>query len=238
MNYKHSCVVDADFIYKAFVLVLFEQKTGGVQEEIVQDYILQEGDQLIDVSPPPIRQHAGIKGFISPRWDIKTQVWVEDVSAEEIFAWEEKHPDPNAKTLEQLKEEKEQEISSACNQAIVSGMDVQTSEGTEHFSLENTDQINLTTALSAVENGATLYPYHADGKMCRMFTSDEIRSIAQSSIRHKLYHTTLCNHLLVWTRRANSQEELSQITYDADNLPSDLASNMGEIFEASLVKEV
>lgn len=45
---------------------------------------------------------------------------------------------------------KENEISTACNQAITSGIDVATTQGIEHFSLEETDQINLTTAFSAI----------------------------------------------------------------------------------------
>ena len=148
-------------------------------------------------------------------------------------AWEAEHPDPNAKTLEELRADKEAEISAACNAAIVAGMDVETSQGTEHFSLQETDQINLTTALSAVEAGAAGYPYHADGQLCRMFVGDEIRAIAQASIQHKLYHTTLCNHLLTWARRAETAAELEGITYSADALPEDLAANMTQVLADS-----
>ncbi len=129
------------------------------------------------------------------------------------------------------------ELSTACNQAITAGMDVETTEGTEHFSLEETDQINLTAALSAVEQGAKGYPYHADKKLCRMFTAVEIKSIAETATKHKLYHTTLCNHLLIWARRVTTVEELEQITYTAQNLPTDLAENMAKVLAASGVTE-
>lgn len=124
-------------------------------------------------------------------------------------------------------------LSTACNQAITNGMDVETTEGTEHFSLEETDQINLTTAVSAIEQGAKGYPYHADKKLCRMFTAGEIKSIAESAIAHKLYNTTLCNHLLMLVRRATTTAELDAITYSADCLPIDLAENMKKILVAS-----
>lgn len=52
--------------------------------------------------------------------------------------------------LPNLKMQKEKEISNSCNLAIINGIDVETSEGEEHFSLEETDQINLTTAYNAV----------------------------------------------------------------------------------------
>lgn len=124
-------------------------------------------------------------------------------------------------------------LSTACNQAITNGMDVETTEGTEHFSLEETDQINLTTAVSAIEQGAKGYPYHADKKLCRMFTAGEIKSIAESATAHKLYNTTLCNHLLMLVRRATTTAELDAITYSADCLPIDLAENMKKILVAS-----
>ena len=115
-------------------------------------------------------------------------------------------------------------MSAACNAAITAGMDVETTQGTEHFSLQETDQINLTAAVTAVQQGAAGYPYHADGELCRMFTAAEIGAVGQASIAHKLYHTTYCNHLLAWIRRATASE-LAGITYGAA-LPDDLAASM------------
>ena len=97
----------------------------------------------------------------------------------------------NNRPLEEIRADKLEELSASCNAAITAGMDVETTQGTEHFSLQETDQINLTTALSAVQSGAAGYPYHADGQLCRLFTAAEIQAIAAASVKHKLYHTTL-----------------------------------------------
>ena len=136
---------------------------------------------------------------------------------------------PDDRPLDEIRTDKVAELSASCNAAITAGMDVETTQGTEHFSLQETDQINLTTALSAVQSGASGYPYHADGQLCRLFTAAEIQAIAAASVKHKLYHTTLCNHLLTWARRAATKEELSGITYSADGLPEGLASNMAAV---------
>lgn len=121
------------------------------------------------------------------------------------------------------------EISNACHDAIVSGIDVTLSDGTiGHFSLEETDQINLTTAFSAVQQGATGYPYHADGQLCKIFPAEDIITINEAATAHKLYHTTYCNHMMAWARRAETVEELEGIVYGAE-LPADLATNMAEI---------
>ena len=232
MNYKYSCVVDAKKLYKTIVLVTLTEENGK-QNEYIQRYTLQDGEQLVDAEPPSLRENYGDTGFISPQWDADSATWIEAATAEEITAWEEKHPDLNAKTLEELRADKETEISNTCNAAIIAGMDVETSQGTEHFSLEETDQINLSAALTAVQAGAAGYPYHADGQLCRMFTAAEIQAIAQASVQHKLYHTTLCNHLLTWARRAETAEELAGISYTADNLPEDLAANMAEVLASA-----
>lgn len=141
--------------------------------------------------------------------------------------------EPDNRPFEEIQTEKLSNLSEICNQTIVAGMDVETTEGIEHFSLEETDQINLTTALSAIEQGVKGYPYHADKKLCRMFTAVELKAIAEKATAHKLYHTTLCNHLLILARRATTTAELDKITYSADCLPLDLAENMKKILVAA-----
>lgn len=222
MTEKYCCVISADGRYVTCVLVL---------DSKVQHYTLSEGERLIDANPPVWKQQIGDAGFVAPIWDVNTASWVEGATAWEISEWEEQNKDD--RPLDMIRLGKLAEISTSCNAAITAGMDVETTQGTEHFALEETDQINLTTALSAVQSGAAGYPYHADGQLCRLFTEAEIQAIAAASVKHKLYHTTLCNHLLTWARRAETKEELSGITYAADGLPEDLAANMAAVLAAS-----
>lgn len=138
--------------------------------------------------------------------------------------------------LDALRAAKHAEISAASEAAIYAGMDVETTQGTEHFSLTEKDQINLTTAKNAVDKGASVYLYHTDDTLCRIFTAEEIKTIAQAGIAHIIYHTTYCNHLFDWIRRADAAE-LAGITYGAE-LPEDLAAHMQEILtQASAVAE-
>jgi len=133
--------------------------------------------------------------------------------------------------IEPLRTSKLAEISAAANAAIVAGCTVQLSNGAEeHFSLTETDQINLSAAFTAVEQGAPGYPYHADGQLCRLYPAADIVAIGMAVTAHKLYHTTYCNHLLVWARRTEEPEELTAIFYGAE-LPADLAANLGEVLQ-------
>ena len=151
-------------------------------------------------------------------WSPEREEYIKGIAYNGEYTIEE---EPDDRALDEIRADKLAELSSSCNAAITAGMDVETTQGTEHFSLQETDQINLTTALSAVQSGAAGYPYHADGQLCRLFTAAEIQAIAAASVKHKLYHTTLCNHLLTWARRAETREELSRIPYAVDALPED-----------------
>lgn len=164
------------------------------------------------------------KGFVIPSIENGEVVSLE-VNQEALTAYEA----ANQPDISSLREDKATELSEACHAAIVAGVDATLSDGsTGHFALEETDQINLTTAFNAVQQGATGYPYHADGQLCKMYPASDIIAISEAATAHKLYHTTYCNHLMAWARRAETVDELSGITYGAE-LPEDLAANMAEI---------
>ncbi len=123
------------------------------------------------------------------------------------------------------------ELSAACGAAITAGCDVELPTASGHISLTAEDQINLSTALSAVEQGAAGYPYHLDGQLCAVFPAADIAAMAEAATAHKLYHTTYYNHLAAWVRRCGTAAEVQAITYGAA-LPEDLASSMAGILAA------
>lgn len=224
MSYKHQCVIDQAGIYKTLVL------TWGDQ---VQHYTLQEGETLVNTTPPVLRPHAGAVGLVRPQWDADTGDWREAATAAEIAAWEAAHPDPNARSLEQLRADKLAELSTACGAAITAGCDVVLpSGGGGHISLTAEDQINLSTAMTAVEQGVVGYPYHLDGQLCAIFPAEDIKAMARVATAHKLEHITYYNHLAAWVRRCETAEELAAITYGVA-LPQDLEDNMGAILLAA-----
>lgn len=233
MGLKQCCIVDESGIYVDLFAVKTEQSPDGTTTETVLGYKLAEGERLLDALPPAMRNHAGSPGFVKPRWDEDAAAWVEGATEEEISSWEVEHPDPVS--LEGKRAAKHAEVSAASEAAIEAGMGVETTHGTEHFSLTAKDQINLTTAKNAVDSGASVYPYHTDGVLCRIFTADEVRAIADAAVAHIVYHTTYCNHMFEWIRRADAQE-LQSIQYGAD-LPDDLAQHMQEVI-AEFTSEV
>ena len=135
-------------------------------------------------------------------------------------------------SIESVRYRKVQEISDACKNTIYSGTDVETSYGMQHFSLTLEDQTNISYAYESVKSGTPAFPYHADGEVCKMYSADDIKKISEAVTKFKLYHTTYCNHLNTWIRRATTVDELSSITYGVA-LPEDLLENFNKIINAS-----
>lgn len=63
-----------------------------------------------------------------------------------------------------------------------------------------------------------------------MYSATDIITIGDAATAHKLWHTTYCNHMMMWARRAETADELEGIVYGAE-LPADLAENMASILE-------
>lgn len=110
MDNKHSCIVDAQGHYKDIVLFWYRavydtpplgedglpdwSQVTHHMEWVPESYTLEEGDRLIDTSPPTMRPYAGAVGLICPRWSPNTSTWEEAAPAAEIAAWEAEHPAP------------------------------------------------------------------------------------------------------------------------------------------------
>lgn len=151
---------------------------------------------------------------------------IEESIKANVAAWTEM---ARKQELEELLPEKLTELDDACRKAIVEGCWVELADGsTQHFALTEADQINLNVALEAVKAGADGYPYHADGKLCCVFSAADINAVAAAAVAHKLYHTTYFNHAKQWATRAKTADELAGIHYGAQ-LPEDLAANMAKV---------
>lgn len=124
--------------------------------------------------------------------------------------------------LEEVKAAKISTLSDICNKTITSGIDY----NGEHFSLTNDDQINLMKLEStAKENPDSPIFYHADGKTCRLFSSDDIKAIAGLAAKWILLNTSYFNLMKSQIKSATSVEEIKEIKY---------GTALNPIFQATL----
>lgn len=89
--------------------------------------------------------------------------------------------------------------------------------------------MNLTNMNILVAAGVTGYPYHADGKVCRVYNAEEITKIATAATQWVTANTTLNNSLVTWINRIETEEELNTVEYSVEALPEDLKKAYYEI---------
>lgn len=101
-----------------------------------------------------------------------------------------------AKILNNVKSTKLVEISKSCEDYIYAGTDVTLPDNTiKHFTYTLADQSNISEMFTAVMAGATEYPYHADGEICKIYTKEQIVTIYGTLSLFKTEATTYHNSL-------------------------------------------
>lgn len=124
-------------------------------------------------------------------------------------------------TLEESKDYQIDFIRKQCSSYIYKGIDVETSQGTEHFSLDETDQQNIFALYNVHSSNGESVIYHADGKECREFTADEFNRIAIVARKYITECTTKFNYLKTWIERSEYKIEVLSIEFTSE-LPEDL----------------
>lgn len=118
--------------------------------------------------------------------------------------------------VEVVRAAKLSELSATCNAVIIAGVDVETSNGTNHFNLTVEDQSNINNLFRVVELGGTEYPYQSDGGICYVYSAADISAIyiaAQTLITTQTaYHNALKNYV----QTLEDVETISKITYGMD----------------------
>lgn len=141
-------------------------------------------------------------------------------------------PEPVEPTIDEVRQNKLDEMSSICEQVIYNGVDVELGTGKKHFSLTANDQTNIDSVFNAIVLGATEYPYHADGEPCEMYSASDVITLYIAAKGFVTQQTTYCNALRQWIKREDKIEAISAIRY-GDTLPSDLQTNVENILRAA-----
>lgn len=143
-------------------------------------------------------------------------------------------PEPYEPTLDEMKQQKINEVSAACKETIYAGVDVELPTGTtEHFSLKEEDQINLFGKQAQITAGVTQLEYHQDKHPCRYYTVEEMTAIITAAMQFVSYHTTYCNSLYTWINAVTNKEVLQEITYGV-SIPVEYQSEVLQTYLLSM----
>jgi hypothetical protein len=143
--------------------------------------------------------------------------------------------DPSTLSLEDAKLYQLDVVNTECTNAIYAGIDVDTSKGTEHFSLTDKDQINITALYTKCLSGTPSVPYHADDTICREFSAEEMIALGEATLKYVIYCTTMCNHIRAWIQRCETVDEVITIHFNSE-LPDDLQESFNSVISIGEVE--
>ena len=145
-----------------------------------------------------------------------------EVNQEALDAFKATLPGPT----DSVKAEKIAEIKKACEEYIYAGTDVTYSDGvTEHFTYNLADQSNISEMFTAVMAGATEYPYHADGEICKIYTKEQIVAIYGTLSLFKTEATTYHNSLKAQINAMTDADAISAIKFKETELTGEYLTN-------------
>ncbi|MBR2653832.1 MAG: acyl carrier protein [Lachnospiraceae bacterium] len=134
--------------------------------------------------------------------------------------------------LEVVRKAKRDQISAACQAIIFAGIDVELSEGVQHFSLTETDQINLFGKMAQLQSGAERLEYHSDGAPCCFYSAADMAKICAEATKYVSLMTTICNSLFVWLANCTTRGEIAGIEWGAE-IPDDYKSEVLKAYLAA-----
>lgn len=166
--------------------------------------------------------------FPNSKFDEDAQYWIEDDSEIANFIlnsnghFKVTESDETGKILsieeyfpiEELKENKKQEINQACSSLIYSGYDY----NGEHFDLTDEDQINIMSSLKKAESGLAV-PYHSSkpneegSNPYRLYSAKEFIQIATAITKFKEYNLVYCNLLKLQVDEMTDIADIENVKY-------------------------
>lgn len=138
-----------------------------------------------------------------------------------------KNADYGKPTLEQAIKGKTTEINTACENAIVGGVDYNGG----HYSLTSYDQTNI-MALGELAKGGKDVPYHANGEICRFYTPAEMLGLVSAVIGHTTYNTTYANLLKHQVAEMTVVDDAQAVVYGVTKLNEIYQAKFDEIMGA------
>lgn len=145
----------------------------------------------------------------------KAEAYNGEVSVENIF-----------KTVEEAKSAKIAEIKQVCESYIYAGTDVTYADNiTEHFTYTLADQSNISEMFTAIMAGATEFPYHADGEICKVYSKAQIVAIYGTLSLFKANITTYHNSLKAQVNAMTDADEINAVKFGETELTGDYLDN-------------
>lgn len=224
-------VPELEYYYKVAKEQETTDKDGNPTTETVIEEVIVPEDEI---SSLPEGTEVSNRVKLDETGSIITKKVEKEITEDDWILDENKVAELENKKLELIKMNKISELSEICKSTIYNGIDLQTSVGTEHFDLTETDQINIKSLYDTVLNDpSAIVMYHSSKTMCRVFTSDEIKAVYAGAMNHVVYNTTLFNHLQSQILNMKSADRINEITYSYGSLTGKYKENFDTLMNTN-----
>lgn len=139
-----------------------------------------------------------------------------------------------ADILNNTKQSKLVEIKQSCEDYIYAGTNVTLPDNTvEHFTYTLADQSNISEMFTAIMAGATEYPYHADGEICKIYTKEQIVAIYGTLSLFKTEATTYHNSLKAQINAMTDADAINAVKFKETALTGEYLTNYTEMMTSA-----
>ena len=135
-------------------------------------------------------------------------------------------PSADEKTLADAKRNKIAQLSSICNDKIISGFSIALSDGKYYeFKLTVEDQLNLLSLENKLGSSADVFLYHATEQPCKFFSRADITKIITTFRQCTTYHTTYFNIAKQYITSLVNIDKVNSFAYgdDVSDIVEDIA---------------
>jgi len=120
-------------------------------------------------------------------------------------------------TIEDVRDNKLNELSVHCNDIILNGVDVKLENGeTKHFSYNIEDQTNIKDLFDIVLQTKVPQYYHADGESCMEYSPEDIIQIYVQESLNKIESITYYNQMKLYIYSLLDEDEINSIHWGTE----------------------
>ena len=122
--------------------------------------------------------------------------------------------DESTLSVDEFKEYKIKKLGDECRAKIESGLDIETSYGTEHFTYKQDDQFNIKALFDLARLVKSDVPLHSSKNPCKMYSWQDAINLYIALEMNLLYHATYCNGLFMTIREdLMDKNDIAEVVY-------------------------
>ncbi len=141
-------------------------------------------------------------------------------------------PEPYVPTVDEIRAQKINEMSSLCNMNIINGVTFSVDGEAESFSYDRNDQTNIREAFDIALITKTPMYYHSNNNAKKLYSVEQIIELYYRQFINKMHHTIYYNQLKMYINTLGDRESIENVEYGQE-LTGEYLSNYNSAMEQS-----